>query len=513
MSTPIVWSPQQDAFLKWAEYRAGSCVLEAVAGAGKSTTLIEAAHRISGQVAIVAYNKKIAEELKEKVKLAGMDWRKCQAGTVHSFCYSTYRKAVPNVSIDENKMEKIVIQLLDPDLGAFENAVIKLVGYAKQRAFGVVGPLDNHFTWNEMAEHFDVWDVEDEDSIPKKELISCAIASLKRSIDQREVIDFDDMIYMPLIHKCRFWRFDVVMVDEAQDTNPARRAAVRAMLQRGGRVIAVGDRHQAIYGFTGADSDSLDLIKRDFNAIDLPLTTSYRCPKEVVAFAQQWVRHIEAHESAPEGSVSRVMLPDFFSHNDLTEKSAVLCRNTKPLVSLALQLIRRGTRCRVEGRDIAANLKKLATRWKVKGVHTLLQRLDAYLQRETTKLLAKKQELRLAIVEDTVETIRVVVEKVLADGKDQVTDVVAFLDELFGDNVTDMLVLSTIHKSKGREWETVYWLDRFGTCPSRWARQAWQIEQEHNLCYVAATRAKSSLIEIIMPTKETTNEQSKTQGN
>jgi ATP-dependent exoDNAse (exonuclease V) beta subunit len=47
----------------------------------------------------------------------------------------------------------------------------------------------------------------------------------------------------------------------------------------------------------------------------------------------------------------------------------------------------------------------------------------------------------------------------------------------------------------------VFWLDRAGTCPSKWARQAWQAEQENNLCYVAATRSMSELIEILVDEK------------
>jgi DNA helicase II / ATP-dependent DNA helicase PcrA len=74
--------------------------------------------------------------------------------------------------------------------------------------------------------------------------------------------------------------------------------------------------------------------------------------------------------------------------------------------------------------------------------------------------------------------------------------VIAWIEELFGDNVTGVVVLSTIHKSKGREWTTVYWLNRAQTCPSRYATLPWMQEQERNLCYVAATRAMKELIEI-----------------
>jgi superfamily I DNA/RNA helicase len=70
------------------------------------------------------------------------------------------------------------------------------------------------------------------------------------------------------------------------------------------------------------------------------------------------------------------------------------------------------------------------------------------------------------------------------------------INEIFANDVSGILVLSTIHKSKGREWNTVFWLDRAGTCPSKYARQAWQQEQEINLQYVAATRAKRSLVDL-----------------
>lgn len=86
------FSPQQAAFLDWAANGRGSCVLEAVAGAGKTTTLLAAVERIQGQVAILAYNRKIADEIKGKLKARGIDFKKAQAGTVHSFGFAAFRK-------------------------------------------------------------------------------------------------------------------------------------------------------------------------------------------------------------------------------------------------------------------------------------------------------------------------------------------------------------------------------------------------------------------------------------
>jgi superfamily I DNA/RNA helicase len=86
------------------------------------------------------------------------------------------------------------------------------------------------------------------------------------------------------------------------------------------------------------------------------------------------------------------------------------------------------------------------------------------------------------------------------DGKFEVSDAIAWVDSMFTDERNlNLLLLSSIHKSKGREWQHVYWLDRAGTCPNKWARQEWQQQQELNLMYVCATRAKEELTEIIVP--------------
>lgn len=496
------FSPQQEAFLDWTTTGTGSCVLEAVAGAGKTTTLIEAASRMRGQGAILAYNKKIADEIKGKLTGRGLDWKKAQAGTVHSFGFSAYRKNVPDVRVDDEKVGKIFDAALPEahPMARFRSQILQMVSLAKQSAFGIVRSASDRSAWEHLVDHFGISGDEDE-FFPVDEAITAAMAILARSTELLRVADFDDMIYMPLVHRMRVWQFDWVMVDEAQDTNAARRALVRVLVKKGGRVIAVGDRHQAIYGFTGADADALDLIAQDFRAIRLPLTTTYRCPKAVVAMAQQWVSHIQAAATAPEGSVSSMVLEDLVRLPGLSAEDAVLCRNTKPLVALALSLIRGGVACRVEGRDIAAGLVKLARRWKVRTLEKLEERLEEYVERERTKLLAKKQESRMAVLEDTVATLTVLIQACRADQQHSVNDLVARIESLFADGQAEVLTLSTIHKAKGREWRRVFWLDRAGTLPSKWARQEWQQEQERNLCYVAATRAQEKLIEVLVPKK------------
>jgi superfamily I DNA/RNA helicase len=305
---------------------------------------------------------------------------------------------------------------------------------------------------------------------------------------------------MPVLRDVNMWQNDWVLVDEAQDTNPVRLALAKKMLRPGGRLVAVGDPCQAIYGFAGADSESLNKIAKEFNAIQLPLTVTYRCPKSIVAHARQWVNHIEAHESAPEGSVTSMLREDFdkLDGNALRKSDAVLCRNTAPLVALAFSLIRRRIACHVEGRDIGQGLIALAKRWKVKTVGALRGRLDGYRERETERFMAKGQEAKAAQLQDKVDTLIVIMDTLTPS--DTVDAVVKIINDLFGDTEdgkpSPSLTLCTVHKAKGREWHRVYLYGRNKFMPSRYARQDWQVEQETNLIYVAVTRAKEELIEV-----------------
>lgn len=501
MEKQIQFSQQQKAFIDWTVKGHGSCVLIAVAGSGKSTTVVEAAAQMPGTVALMAYNKSAGKELQAKLEARGVNWQKAQAGTAHSFGFAAYRKTFSKVKVDGDKVSKLIEPHAEKNenIAKYEGKIRMLVSLAKQRALGVIGSISDDKPWFDIIEHFDLCD--DEGGVDPLWLIVQARQFLILSNKQTGIIDFDDMIYLPLLLRLRFWRYDNVIMDEGQDTNDARRALMAAMLKPGGRVMAVGDNHQAIYGFTGADNDSLDRIKKDFAAKEMGLTVSYRCPKAVVAFAQAWVSHIQAAEEAPVGKVSQCNEEEFYKKT-LDFNSAVLCRLTKPLVALAFSLIRKKVPCKVEGRDIGQQIKKLALRWKVQNTEALNNKLDDYLEHETTKLLAKKQEAKLAVVEDMVQTIKVIIEQCNLEKKFRIDDVTAYIDDLFQDDVTKVLTLSTIHKFKGRERETIYWLNRASTCPSPWARQEWQQEQEKNLCYVAATRAKNELIELTIVQKK-----------
>lgn len=493
-------SPQQHDFFEWIQNGRGSAVLEAVAGSGKTTTLLAALEMMQGRIYFGAYNKKIAEEIRERAP----NRQGLFVGTMHSAGFKAWARATSNLTVDNKKVQKICrMNDVDPDL---EAAVCQLVSLAKQRAFDVVTPK-SEAAWRDTIDHHNIETLERDAQVIE---LAEKVLQLSTQMDT-QVIDFDDMIYAPLLHKARVFEHDWVLIDEAQDTNAARRALALRMLSRGGRLVAVGDRHQAIYGFTGADADALDLIGRAVNAQRLPLTVTYRCPKSVVRHAQRWVSHIEAHESAPEGRViswqaferagEAVMERESLAlvGHGATEWThlpkvgdAVLCRFNRPLIELAFDLISQGKPAKVEGRDIGEGLKTLARRWKVKSLDALIKKLETYREKETAKLRAKERESQAATVDDKVDCLLLLISRTMAKGG-SVFDLLAEIDSIFSDDgdSTNRIILSSIHKSKGREWSRVFWMQT-GTSP--WARKEWEQEQERNLCYVATTRAKSDLI-------------------
>lgn len=505
-------SPQQQAVIDWVRDGHGSAFVEAVAGAGKTTTLINALAETQGSVAFAAYNTKIAKEIQAKAAPLNLGNR-VRIATFHSFGLNAWRRVNPGVKCGPeaaNEKRDMTIakfrSVNSPE--RLDNFTLKLASLAKQRALGLFGSVDDMSKWHDIVDHFDLADeleLDDPSFSDKAEVtidngIKLAIRTLNyhRAIGDW-IVDFDDMIWLPVTSNIRMWQNDWVFVDEAQDTNPARRAMARKMLRPNGRAVFVGDRHQAIYGFTGADSEAINLIQKEFSCEVLPLTVTFRCPKAVVAEARYIVNHIQAHETAPEGKVSNVDYKEFLtpaSLKSLTAADAILCRKTKPLVSLAFHLIKNGVACHVEGRDIGAGLIKLVLRFNSGSLALLRERLVDHAEKECAKLLAKGRETQAESLSDRVETLTAMIDAqpsgTVRNLTDRIRDMFTDADDM--DKLT--LTLSTVHKSKGREWPRVFILGRSEYMPGPWARQEWQQVQEANVIYVAITRSQGELVNI-----------------
>lgn len=475
------WSEYQQNIFSFIENETGNAIIEAVAGSGKSTTIIEGMNRIPAGASSIflAFNKSIADELKG---------RGVNARTFHSLTYSPVLRAMQLNSVDANKLRRVLdAEFSGNDRRLYGTFASKLVSIARQIGVGCLAP--NTFdTWMSIVSHHDL-ELENEDADLGRG-IEVAQELLEAS-NNAPIVDFDDLLYFAVLHGISLPKFDFVFVDEAQDTNSIQRAILRKIMKPTSRIIAVGDPAQAIYGFRGADSNSLNLIADEFNCTQLPLTVTYRCPTSVVTYAQQWVKHIEAAPGAKEGEVQDLGTawnPTMFTAGDL-----VVCRTTKPLLSLGYRMLQAKIPVRILGREIGQGLVKLVQRMKAVDVDDMLTKLAQWEQRETEKAIAKQDDAKAERLSDQASAIRCIADGLNEDERtlDKLVSVINSLFDAPGAAVT----LCTIHKAKGLEAPTVYWLAR-SKCPSKWARQPWQKQQEANLCYVAATRAQDKLVTI-----------------
>ena len=83
------------------------------------------------------------------------------------------------------------------------------------------GHIDDISIWEDIVDQFDLFD---EEPLQKKasEIIDIAIKLLKASNDLRQVVDFDDMIYLPLFYRINFFQYDNVVMDEAHSRHGPR---------------------------------------------------------------------------------------------------------------------------------------------------------------------------------------------------------------------------------------------------------------------------------------------------
>jgi hypothetical protein len=116
-----------------------------------------------------------------------------------------------------------------------------------------------------------------------------------------------------------------------------------------GRIIVVGDRNQAIYGFRGSDIEAFEsfqdmLMQRSNGCKSFPLTVCRRCPKSHIRLAQsivpdiQWMTQENSGTDAPEGEIYQVsgnVAVDMMQEGDMG-----IGRVNKVLIPVAYQLIR-----------------------------------------------------------------------------------------------------------------------------------------------------------------------------
>jgi len=460
-------------------------VVDAKAGSGKTTLLRMIANAIpaTDSILILAFNKSIATELKQKDDLKGynIDIRTCHSHGMRTIL-EVWGKGV---KVDSAKMKKHYKVLNEQwDIPAEEKdrrkSILEAANLARLNLKSDVQGI------RDMCFRYD---------IPLLLADTGKVLDLCKAVqDDNTCIDFTDMVFHPALRKSMQPRkYKWVLIDECQDLNVLQQKLMMKSLLPGGRFVAVGDPSQAIYGFAGADVDSFNRLKAHPNTVVMPLNECFRCGHEIIKLAQQYEPNIIAFHKNGKGEIQLEA-----SYADPVQGDMVLCRNTLPLVKLCYSYIGNGKKAYIKGRDIGKSLIALTNRWKTNDLKVLSAKLEEYLS-DTYKQLQKANphlepediyELGLYVkVKEQVNIINLLIAR-NGDVVDCET-LRAKLEAIFKDD-GEGICLSTIHKAKGLEADNVYVLER-QLMPSPYAKRDWQKEQENNLIYVCYTRAKERL--------------------
>ena len=475
----------------------GHAVVEAVAGSGKTTTLVNALELAKGKVIFTAFNAAIAGELARRAP------GHVTVSTLHSLGLRAVKKAFPAVQVDKDgaKVDQVTLGYFPVAESAqgdrnFEARKIakKLISLAKAT---LIDATDNAAV-NAMADRYGI-DCDSQDDLAKA--ISFLPIMLKELSYMPEgngagcTIDFDDMIWLPSRLGLAVEKYDWVFIDETQDLNRAQVELALKACREGGRIIAVGDRFQSIYGFRGADCDAIPSMITRLSATVLPLSITYRCPLSHVAMAKSLVPSLEAREGAATGVIRDAALEKAL--DEMRAGDLVMCRTNAPLVTVAFALIRAGKKAIIRGRDLGTGLVSLIRKLASKKLSTpcadVLAKLGEYQEKEVAKLLKAKKST--VAIDDKCETIRV-----LSEGCDDAACMIAKVEAIFSD--TDAgVVCSSVHRAKGFEAERTF-IVKPELMPHPSAKRDWEKEQERNIRYVALTRSKNEMIFVSMPDKK-----------
>lgn len=472
-------SPAQQDIFETVVDGSGSLLIRAFAGTGKTTSVVESAHRVHRKnpalkQGYLIYAKRNQEEAVGKFPASA------PVKTAHSFGLMALGATFGKITVDKQKTNRITDSLIgyEEEKDDLRHMLAKSIDLAKdylaETPEEIVAMLEKHNI--------------ETCTLSEQEFANKVLEGMRIALKQPTIVSFSDMIWAPLKLGIRIPTFDLLYVDEIQDMNRSRIELMMRALGDKGRLVGVGDERQSIFQFTGADRHAMALIKQRANAQELPLHITYRCCKSIVRLAQQFVPGYLAADSNAEGEVRDLSLAEMMGDDGARAGDFILSRTNAPMIKIAMQFLARGKKCNIQGKSIGDDLLFMIKRSRQKDVSSFQSWLSNWSNSECERLLAKNKNEDVSFVLDKVECL-----ETFCQGTRDLTEVKNNIHAMFDDNETDeehRIVLSSVHRSKGLERERVFVLEKTFTMKPKNEDEELA---ESNVKYVAFTRAKNSL--------------------
>src|SRR5271165_1330610 len=199
----LVWSGYQNAIFKDISDGQGNTVVIARAGASKTTVLVEGVKHIpKGKKALfVAFNKKIAQELTERISKSYIDTK-----TLHSFGYTAIRNHFKNIKLDPDKADNIaILYLKEQGFKQFDKSVLETINSLTHAVALCKGSLKD--TPSQIDMLMDQFDIETID-LDRDAFIKAVAQILYRCKKETSCVDYNDMVWMPFVYNLKVQHYD-----------------------------------------------------------------------------------------------------------------------------------------------------------------------------------------------------------------------------------------------------------------------------------------------------------------
>jgi len=406
-------------------------------GTGKTTTLVKVVESVKkGKTCgILSFSRAAAKEIAGRTKKASY------VGTIHSLCFNLggYHH---NQVVDRDDFInwlKLDEEMINAVLGLYEYARNCLVEIEK------ISEIKHQVGDGTVL------------SVPEETFVYI-IESYAKWKDNYGYIDFTDM----LINHQEDYYFDVLIIDEAQDLSPLQWKIIKSLEYK--TLVIAGDDDQAIYEWMGASPKEMYSLGTE----DHVLNQSYRLPKKVHKFACALADYIKVRKEKKylptdkEGDlIISEMLPPW-----IEKDSIILVRDNYTAELIQGILTNMG---------VPHKPGILTSKWR--------------------KVINNYRDKKFDKIDDNYFLDGVNPDQVPWNVGLKVPLYVSaffmFLEEKFGFIPKPMVEVSTIHKSKGKEWNYVYLYGRLiGKSEENLARD---LDAELRVWYVGATRALNTL--------------------
>jgi hypothetical protein len=443
-----------------------SLKINAFAGTGKTTTLEYLAAHSNSSGIYLAFNKSIADDASNRFPT------NVQCRTTHSLAYrstpAVYRNNKSKMTDDLNANAVAdILGLDDLDIGS-------QFSLSRQSRGALVRQSLKQFQHSDATEisasHVPRWGKLM--ALPKTEidLLIRDTALMARTLWNR-MLDSSDRA--PLGHDGYFKRWSLnnpeipanfILLDEAQDTNPAMLSALR---NQSAQVIYVGDRFQQIYEWRGA-MNAMDKVATRHECV---LTQSFRFGEAIASAASRLL-----HELGEARSITGN--PNIISGLGCAVPNAILCRTNAGVIDNVIQAFGAGI-----------------TPYVVGGTADALRLLDGVIRLQKGQPtdvpeffgFANWQEVVKFSESEEGQHIKTFVRLVERHGESKLRSYLSRVAQRAGGC---SLIISTAHKAKGQEWDNVVVVDDFIVVQKTEEGKEIVDESELRLLYVALTRAR-----------------------